>query len=810
MRRDNVPFAKVETNPERERLLRFAGLDREFVRGEGVWLVDTFGRRYLDAYSQFGVHALGHNPPAVLAALRGAMEAGVPAMVQPYSSPHARALAGELYALAGGQFSRCVFTTSGVETVEAAIKLARMRTGRPLVISATGSYHGKTLGALAASDRQGFEEQHAQAASGFARVPFGDAQALEAFLAIEGQRTAAFIVEPIQGERGVFCARPGYLAAARDACSRHGVAFIADEIQTGLHRTGPAFAIHDEGVVPDILLVAKALGGGVFPIGACLANERFWDEDFALAHSSTFANNSLACIAGLAVLRKMGSEEFRQNAARSAQRLNDGVAALAIRFPRAIREVRGRGMLRAIELAAPGPDAGYFLTYLHEQGLSAFLFASVLAHEQGVLVLPALNDAGVVRVAPPLVATPEHIERILAALAATLAWWEAGATDRIASSVMSAGATPPANGDRLVLPRARRRVDAIDYAFVIHPTTIDDILGNDPALARLAPRDFDAFVDFLPSLPPGVVCEVDPIASPSGACVRGALVGVPMLPAQMADRGRAAVSEAIGEAVDLARSRGARVVGLGAFASIYSRRGAAVTGRGPAITTGNLLTAGMTFRALEALLGERGATFGEVRVGVVGARGSVGQLVAQLCARARPREMRLVGNPHGERGALERLARRLGGDAVTACDDITGIASCDVIVSASSSPSYVLDAVEVKPGAIVCDVARPFDASPTLRARADVTVIDAGLVALPGAPVRMGIGNLQGHPPGIALACLSETILLALAHARGEAIADHGVGDDVDVAAVDAILALAERHGFSLAQPIVTRTGGIR
>src|SRR5262249_5470394 len=160
--------------------------------------------------------------------------------------------------------------------------------------------------------------------SGFARVPFGDAEALVSFLSREGPRTAAFIVEPIQGERGVHPAPTGYLAAARAACERHNVIFIADEIQTGLYRTGPAFAEQDEGVIPDVLLVAKALGGGIFPLGACLVNERAWDAGFALAHSSTFANNNLASVAALAVLREMRSPPFQENAIASAARLGEG------------------------------------------------------------------------------------------------------------------------------------------------------------------------------------------------------------------------------------------------------------------------------------------------------------------------------------------------------------------------------------------------------------------------------------------------------------------------------------------------------
>ena len=791
-------------NPEREQLKRWAGMDRRFVRGDGVWLEDDRGRRFLDAYAQYGALALGHNHPAVKATVTRALEAGMPAMVQPYSAPPAAALAHELYRIADGRFSRCVFTTSGAETVEAAIKLVRMRTGRPLIVSANGSYHGKTMGALAASDRLEFAAQHHHPASGFARVAFGDIEALDAFLRKHGRLTAGFIVEPVQGERGVFEPPTGYLRDARQRCEDHGVAFIADEIQTGLFRTGSLFACDQDGVSPDVLLLAKPLGGGLFPLGACLVTERFWDAGFALGHSSTFANNNVACAVGLAVLREMQKPDFQRNLADVSVRLGRGLRDLARRYPRSIAEVRGRGLLHAIELRKPGAACGCFLTYLHQQGLSAYLLASVLAQDHGVLVLPALDEGNVVRITPPLIAAADDISRLLDGLGHTLALWESWSSRRIASTVLAAvadqrrGQDAPATA--LQLPARRRAAEPrIDYAFVVHPTTVGDIVCNDPTFAHFAPHELRAYQAHAAQLPPGVVAEIPAIESPAGACVRGVLIGLPMLPEQMLACGRTSVREAIAGAVALAHARGARLVGLGAFSSIYSRRGVDVAGRGPWITTGNLLTAGMAFAALLRALERQGTSLANSRVGIVGARGSVGALVAQLVARARPREMILVGNPASGTDALDRIARRLralGCATLTTTRDMAPLTHCNAIVTASSSARPVLGDVRVAPGTIVCDVARPFDTSAAMRRREDIVVIDGGLVALPGAPRSIGAGNVQGQPPGVALACLSETILLALAGAER----DHGVGEDLDVSEVDAMLALAMRHGFALAE----------
>jgi hypothetical protein len=372
------------------------------------------------------------------------------------------------------------------------------------------------------------------------------------------------------------------------------------------------------------------------------------------------------------VLRELGERAFQDNLASITAQLERGLADLARRFPLSISEVRGRGLMRAIELRKPVWHAGFFLTYLHQQGLSAYLFASVLAQNCGVLVLPTLNDDNVVRIAPPLIALPEHITQLLAALDATLRLWESQSSRQIVLAVMQAVAEQkgrhdpsphlsPPHPPPLRLPSRRQRASdaAIDYAFLIHPTEVNDLVRNDPTFARFTPREFLAYRAYSAQLPPGIVCEIPAMVSLTGARARGALIGLSLLPEQMIARGRAAVCEAIANAVDLAHGRGARLVGLGAFTSIYTRKGVAVVGRGPSITTGNLLTAGMTFNALQWILERRQMSMTNCRVGIVGARGSVGALVAQLVARARPREMVLIGNPVSGTDSLDRAAARL-------------------------------------------------------------------------------------------------------------------------------------------------------
>lgn len=791
-------------NPTLGRLLGMLGMDRTWVRGEGVWLTDARGRRFLDCYAQYGAVALGHNAPCVTRAAQAAIAAGEPAMVQPYRAPHAEALANTLTRLAPGNLSRCVFTTSGAEAVEAAIKLVRARTGRPIILSASGSFHGKTLGALAATGQTHHAEGFGPLPPGFDRVPFGDDEALAARLARDGDRIAAFFIEPVQGERGVHLPPAGYLRRARELCSRYGVALVVDEIQTGLGRTGRLFACEHEGVAPDILLVAKALGGGLFPLGACLASADFWDDTFALRHSSTFANNNVACRVGLAVLEALTTGGLVDGAARKGARLLAGLGHLARRYPRTIAGVRGLGLMTAIELRGPDGGAGGFLSFLEHQGLYAYAVAATVADVASVLVLPTLGDSHVLRVTPPLVISDEELDLALARIGDVCRRLERNAPETIARAIgalddtASVSTARADNAHPMTIPPARSTTERRPaYAFLAHFTHPDDIATIDPGLAELTPLERRRFCAFTSALPAGVLLAAPTIRSRTGATVDGIVIALPLLPEEMARRGLRRMSAEIRRAVDLAASLGVRRVGLGGYTAPYSRRGLAVVGRGPAITTGNALTAGMavaaTIRAGHAI----GLAMRDARVAIVGARGSVGTLCARLVARERPRGLVLVGNPTTGIAGLVRFRRELPQDAdhVAVTTDLDLLADCDVVITATAAARAILDDAPLAPRTIVCDVAQPPDASARLRARPDLTVIDGGHVALPDPRVRFGATNLRGLPDGVQLACLAETILLAL---EGDE-RDWGVGNDVPLSDVDGILSLAERHGFRLA-----------
>ena len=304
-----------------------SGLARTFVRGEGAELFDESGRAYLDFVAGFGSLNLGHNHPEVAAAVASALGQQAPGFSPASVNPLAAALAEQLVAVTPRGLEMVFFTNSGAESVEAALKLARAATGRSGLLSCLGSFHGKTFGALSVTGNRTYQSPFGPLVPDCQAIPYGDAKALE--LALATRRHAAFVVEPIQGEGGMITPPPGYLAEAHRLCRETGTLFIVDEVQTGLGRTGPMFAVERDGIEPDILALAKSLGGGLMPLGAMIARRDVWMkaygsyQTFAL-HSSTFSGGSLACAAGLATLRVLRESPVLDHAARRGEPASRG------------------------------------------------------------------------------------------------------------------------------------------------------------------------------------------------------------------------------------------------------------------------------------------------------------------------------------------------------------------------------------------------------------------------------------------------------------------------------------------------------
>jgi ornithine--oxo-acid transaminase len=409
-------------NPQFVRLLRTIGFDVRWSRGEGAYLYDAEGNRFLDMLGGFGMYSVGRSNPRVRAALAEALELELPGRVALGVTQLPGLLAEELLHRAPPRLERALFTTSGAESVEAAIKLSRTATGRDRVVSVEGGFHGLTLGALSANGSPAFTERFQPLLPGFVRVPFNDLSALEDELRRED--VALFITEPIVGH-GVLFPRPGYLEGAQALCRRYGTLFCVDEVATGFGRTGRMFACEHWSLEPDLMTVSKSLSGGYVPVGACLLRADTFDAVFdsmehALSHGSTFAPNDLGMVAGLATLRELDEQGLVERAARMGELLLERTRSLAERYE-VVKEVRGLGLFWAIEFDEPGRSATWRMLERVQPGLFSQLVAVPLFADHRVLIQVAGHDMNVVRATPPLVLSEEDVDWFATALEETVA-----------------------------------------------------------------------------------------------------------------------------------------------------------------------------------------------------------------------------------------------------------------------------------------------------------------------------------------------------------------------------------------------------
>jgi ornithine--oxo-acid transaminase len=412
-------------NPKLGRVVRTLGFDREWIEGRGAYLIDKAGDPYLDLLSGYGVFSLGRNHPYIKDQLQRVLAADTPSLPQLGVSTLAGVLAEELIARSPDSLDAVLFTNSGTEAVEAAIKLARAATGRGRVIYCDRGFHGLSMGSLSVNGNEEFRERFGPFLPGCDPVPFGDLDALERELA-RGD-VAAFIVEPVQG-KGVYLAPGGYLVGAHELCRRVGALLIIDEVQTGLARTGRFFALEHWGVQPDMVTIAKALSGGYVPAGALLSSRSVFDATFdslerSVVHGSTFGGGDLAAAAGLATLAVIDREGLVARAAELGELLLELTRPLVDQFE-IVREVRGLGMMWAIELGPPSGRAArrvWEATERRQPGLFAQMVIVPLFHEHRILTQVAGHHMNVVKALPPLVTSEDELRRFASALRDVLA-----------------------------------------------------------------------------------------------------------------------------------------------------------------------------------------------------------------------------------------------------------------------------------------------------------------------------------------------------------------------------------------------------
>jgi ornithine--oxo-acid transaminase len=408
-------------NPQWVKLLNTLDMNQQYGPCFGAELHTLDGRRILDFLSGYCVHNTGHNHPAIVEALKEELDRCGPVMLQSHVPELAAELACRLSDLAGGCLERVVFTNSGSEGVEAAIKFARAHTGRTGMLYAAGGFHGLTCGALSLMSDGFWRDGFGPMLPGTKAVPFGELEPLERELAT--RKFAAFIVEPVQSEAGIRIPDAHYLHEARELCRRYGSLFVLDEVQTGMYRTGSFLAAHGFGVEPDMVILAKALSGGLIPVGAVLMTRTISESVYAslqraIVHTSTFGENSLAMRAGLATLDVLESERLGARGARLGEQLRARLSEALAPFD-IVKEVRGVGMFSGIEFQPPR-SLRTRVAFEAFRRVHPAMFGQVLVmrlfRDHGMLTQVCGNNFMVLKVAPPLVVSDVQTDEFVHAV----------------------------------------------------------------------------------------------------------------------------------------------------------------------------------------------------------------------------------------------------------------------------------------------------------------------------------------------------------------------------------------------------------
>jgi len=413
-------------NPQWIRVLELLQMNVDYTRCEGAELFTGDGRRILDFLSGYCVHNAGHNHPRIVAAIRDELDRHGPAMLQSHAPRAAGELAARLCAKAGGRVTKVFFASSGSEGVETAIKFARARTGRTGFLYAEGAFHGLTCGALSLMSNPFWTTGFGPLLPQTVAVRFGDLDALVSLL--RSRQFAAFIVEPVQAENGVRIPDPLYLQAAEALCRETETLFVLDEVQTGLHRAGPFLAAQHFRLEPDMVILAKALSGGLVPSGAVLFSDEIFESVYsslsrAFVHTSTYSENGLAMRAGLATLDVLEDEQLGTRAAATGEYLRD---ALRLRLSRyeMVADVRGLGLLSAIAFRAPRSlrlRASFEALQRVHGGLFGQMLVTRLFRDQDVLTQICGNDFMALKIAPPLVVSEVQVDRFVDAVEQVIA-----------------------------------------------------------------------------------------------------------------------------------------------------------------------------------------------------------------------------------------------------------------------------------------------------------------------------------------------------------------------------------------------------
>ncbi len=799
------PYTRVKAKVSD--LLKLLKMDVVYDRAEGDWLYfQKDGReiKILDLVGGFGSLLLGHNHPELVAEAKRLLEKGAPIHVQGSQRSQAGLLAEELNRRVDGDF-RVVLTNSGTEAIEAAMKHAMLETNCRTFIALEGAFHGKTLGAVQLTNLDTYRGPFLLEGLEVLRVEPGNIKQLEE----KFNRTndlAGFIYEPIQGEGGVRTLDRAFLQRAAELCREKAAPMIADEIQTGVGRTGAFLASEELGIQPDYIALSKALGGGLAKVAALMIRAEAYKPDFDLKHTSTYAEDDFSSAIALKTL-KLVDGKVLEDCREKGARLLSGLQDLAKKYPEIVAGVRGRGLMIGFELQPLSRSRSFLLRLLSAQNDLALMLAGYLFNQHQIRIFNTLSDPFTLRIQPSHAITGESIEKTIQAFSDVCARLKSGDSLGLTGHLMRGKEEEYA--DELSLgpdvahsfwnePQFRKRESnppPIRVGWLCHLIDAESFPPYEPQFRSLSFDKREKYLQHMaPRVAPVVLNAVD-IQSKTGKKVRLHAILLPFTSGSVRkwmDRHQLNVAQRhVSNGIETARSLGCQIVALGQYTSMVTYNGTKVKGCGLSVTTGNSYTAALAIQALERAHEESPRPAEASVLAVVGALGNIGRACTEILA-PRYRKTILVGS--GRPGAMERMkefAQRIPN--VEIANDLWAIQAADVVVSATNATDSPLGPDHFARNAIVCDLSVPSTVHPqTWGERPDLLQITGGVCKLPsGEDVEVPGFPL---PAGQTYGCMSEGLLMGFEN--------HFESNHIGKITSDVVhwtQKAAQKHGFRLA-----------
>jgi acetylornithine/succinyldiaminopimelate/putrescine aminotransferase/predicted amino acid dehydrogenase len=780
--------------PELASMLEALSLDAVYERAEGDYLWQRRGDKLvkvLDLVGGFGTNLFGHYHPELVAEERRLTDERVPLLAQGSCRAGAARLAKELCDRAGDYV--VIFTNTGTETVEAAIKHVTLERQKPRLLAVRGAFHGKTTGAIQLT--YSYREPYAHLGPDVRFLDMNDPSDWhDAESSLDD--VAAIFIEPILGEGGVKPLPAAFVAWLKKIQSESEIPIVADEIQTGFYRTGAFLASQAMGLTPDYICMSKALGGGLAKIGALLIKrERFIDE-FSIKHSSTFAEDDRGCFLAIKAMEIAERDRLGARAEETGKYLTERLLEMQARFPELIKDVRGRGLMLGVELHDISDSPSNAIRMLCQQEYLGYLAAAYLLNVHCIRVAPTLSQRFTLRLQPSAYFEKKEADRFLEALQMFCKALQAADVPHLTGYQVGCQAKPIVDYSARALSRREAPHTDNRVAFIGHLLQPEHAVLWDASLIALAPHLLE-FMERPSHILQGSIYDQLHVQSITGQEVHLSYIGLDLTPKQIMEgiyaRDTQWMMEKIENAVELARENGCRAVGLGAYTSILSGNCKRIKTPGTILTSGNSLTVGMAIEAVKQAACDSGIDLRESRLAILGATGNIGATLALMLAPQVASTLLIVRDMKSPRvkSMVEEISPVAGNLEVT--DDLFALRKCNVIAAASNSPEPLICAEHLSDGpVVVCDVAVPADVSPDVAVeRPRATVIRGGLVKLPRNPdfVIAGI-DLE---PGYAFACMAETLLMGL-----EGVHEPVSFGPIKTEGVRWALEAARKHGFAL------------